>query len=426
MSSRGSLGESASVVDGFDPFSIEFLRDPYPILERARREAPVFFYEPLNSWIVTRYDDVAEILRDFTTYSSRAIVTPPPPEELRGKVPENLMANAFVVLDPPGHTVARKMGNTWFTRPKIAALENGIRATANDLIDRFIDRGHCDFMHDYAYALTLLTITDLLGLDRENIPKFAQWTEDMFVLMQPGDMNDESTHALDDDRTERWRRMGEAWDYYKDLVAQRRTSPRDDLATVMVQATKEDGSPALSNDQIVTHIMELIAAGNDTTANLMAHMLMFFTQTPELIDEVRADPALMANAVEEGLRRRGSSPMMFRRVTRDVELGGHHIPEGSLVAPCFISAGHDESYFPDPRCFDPHRENARQHLSFVKGRHMCMGAPLARAMSGIGLQTFLERIPNVHVDPDQELDYAPTLTAVALHHLAIDWETTPQ
>jgi hypothetical protein len=129
----------------------------------------------------------------------------------------------------------------------------------------------------------------------------------------------------------------------------------------------------------------------------------------------------MANAVEEGLRRRGSAPGHFRIATRDVEVAGTPIPKGSLLWLVYISAGHDEQHFPSPRSFDVHRDNAERHLAFGRGRHMCMGAPLARLMARVGLQTLYERIPALRVVPDQRLEYLPNLTVLTLKRLDVAW-----
>jgi cytochrome P450 len=257
------------------------------------------------------------------------------------------------------------------------------------------------------------------------MPRFCDWTEDMFSLMSPvkPDGGDDSRlrPISEEERLERWSRIAEARRYYAAVADDRRASPRDDLITEMVMARDESGRPLLSDHQIVTHIMELIAAGNDTTANLMGHTVLFLDETREQVEELRCDPSLWPNAVEEGLRRRGSSVMNFRLTTRDVELGGIAIPAGSVIGVMFACAGHDETHFPNPRAFDIHRANASSHLSFGKGRHVCMGAPLARVLARNGLQTLYERIPDLRVVPGQTLEYVPTYTAVTLKRLDVEW-----
>lgn len=169
----------------FDPLTHDFLRDPYPALERARRERPVFYYEPLDFWVVTRYDDVVAILADHETFSSRSMGVVPPPPELADRVSENLFADAFIGLDPPEHTVSRKNANRWFTRGRVAALEPTVQALAHELVDGFAGDGEAELMGAYCYPLTLTVIVRMLGLPEADMPRFRAWTEDLFAVMSP-------------------------------------------------------------------------------------------------------------------------------------------------------------------------------------------------------------------------------------------------
>ncbi len=412
-------------LEGFDPLGEDFLADPYPILEQARRERPVFYYPGLDFWVITRQEDLVTAVNDFETFSSRAMGTVPPPEDLKDRVHGNIVNDAFIAIDPPQHTVSRKNANKAFTRGRIAALEDDIARISHELIDGFIDQGRCDIMHDFCYPLSLRVIVQLLGMPPEDMPKFRQWTEDLFSVMAPVDANDPDAVATkpmpEDERRRRWSNMAEAREYYTAFVHDRIEHPRDDLVSALVQVTDDEGNRAIPVDRVITHIMELVAAGNDTTANLMGHMVMFFGEEPEQFAQVKADPSLMANAVEEGLRKRGTSPGLFRITTRDVEIGGTTIPKGSLVWLVYVSAGHDEALFDDPRRFDIHRPNADKHMSFGRGRHMCMGAPLARLEARVGLNVLFERIPNIRVVPDLELVYLPVMTVLTLQSLLTEW-----
>jgi cytochrome P450 len=157
----------------------------------------------------------------------------------------------------------------------------------------------------------------------------------------------------------------------------------------------------------------------------MGHLVLFFDESPQQRAEVQADPSLMAAAVEEGLRKRGTSPGLFRITTRDVELGGPTIPKGSLVWLVSVSAGHDESLFDAPDRFDIHRPNADKHLSFGRGRHMCMGAPQARLEARVGLEELQRRIPDLRVVPGQTLSYEPVMTVLTLRSLLVEWPVSP-
>jgi cytochrome P450 len=420
----------AAVFPAFDPLSQEFLADPYPVLEQARRERPVFFYEPLQLWVVTRYDDIVRAVGDFETFSSRAIGVVPPPPDIADRVPTELMDEAFIGLDPPQHTVSRKNANKAFTRGIVERLEGPMREIAAELLDGLVARGGCDLVNDYCYPYTLRVIVGMLGMPEQDIPRFLEWSESMFALMSPADADADAeekgpSKPMDEQEARmHWLRIAEGREYYTRVVEEHRAEPREDMITAMIEARDDDGRPALPTGRIVTHITELIAAGNDTTANLMAQMTMLFDENPEQRRAVIEDPSLMANAVDEALRRRGTAPGAFRITTRPVELGGVEIPARSMVWLVYISAGHDEQHFPDPRAFDVRRENAEKHLSLGRGRHKCMGAPLARLGARIGMNALLERIPDIRIAPDQQLTYRPAMTVLPLESLQVEWDVT--
>jgi cytochrome P450 len=417
--------DARPTLEGFDPYSEEFLRDPYPILERARRECPVFYYPAMDYWVITRYDDVAQAVGDHATYSSAVWRTVPRPPEFADRVPENLMGVSFINLDPPEHTVSRKNANRAFTRKLVAEQAPHIRRIANATIDAFIADGRCDLMQQFCYPVSLRTIVGLLGLPEADMPRFRQWTEDMFSLMTPGGRDADDSTAKPMDRAEvleRYAGVAEAYEYYSAYVEARRSEPADDLTTRMVHATDERGEPVLDTERIVVHMIELTAAGHDTTANLIGNTVILFDRHPDQLDAVRRDPALLENAVEESLRRRATSPRMFRITTRDVELSGVRIPAGSAVCLQFGAANHDEARFEDPRAFDVRRPNADEHFAFGRGRHFCMGAPLARLEAQIALEVLIERIPDLRVVAGQDLGYIPVTTLDTFLHLQVRWE----
>jgi cytochrome P450 len=176
-----------------------------------------------------------------------------------------------------------------------------------------------------------------------------------------------------------------------------------------------------NHEGLALDLTTFITAGTETTANLLCEIVKLLDESPEQREELRKDYSLLANAVDEGLRRRASAIANFRIAKRDVEIGGYTIPEGALIWGCLASANHDEERFPNPRKFDIHRENAGDHLGFSKGTHYCLGAPLARLEARIGLETLLERVPDIRV-PDQEIDYVPTLGLVVnMKALEVEW-----
>jgi cytochrome P450 len=221
---------------------------------------------------------------------------------------------------------------------------------------------------------------------------------------------------------ERWTRMAECREYLFGVIDDRRSNPRDDLITVLLESTDADGRQALSDERIVTHLIDLIAAGSDTVAPLMAHALKFLLENPAQLAAVRDDPARLEGAIEETLRMRGTGNLLFRYTTRDADIGGVEIPANSVVALSYASAGYDDAHFACPHTFDFGRADAAEHLAFGKGRHFCIGAPLARVEARISLERLLHRLSNLRIRPGQRLDYHPSVSVFMLKAIVFEWD----
>jgi cytochrome P450 len=210
---------------------------------------------------------------------------------------------------------------------------------------------------------------------------------------------------------ERIARMRAVMERTRAVIEARRAEPRDDVISVLASLDLDD-------EDVVTLALELVIAGNDTTANLIAHMVGFLLEDRSRWERVRADRSLVPVAVEETLRRRGSSKGLFRRATRDVVLGRADIAAGAIVHVLFAAANHDASRFPSPRDFDLDRPKP-EHLGFGRWTHFCLGAPLARLEARVALDVLLNRHPGLRAVPDQALEYAPTLTTQTLRNFLV-------
>jgi cytochrome P450 len=402
---------------GFNPISQEFLEDPQRWLRLAREEAPVFFAEAFGFWAVTRFADIERALTDHETFSSASLANVPVPDEYADKVPPGFFATgALVSQDPPAHTSRRKLINKGFARGRMAAMEEPIERICHELIDGFEARGEADLMTEYCYEVSLRSIVHLMGLPTDDLPRLRQLADDQGAVV-----SDTIKPMAHPERLERWERIVGARAYLTEIAEQRKVAPGDDLVSVMVSATDDQGAPVLTPDQAVTHLTELIFAGTDTTANLMGQLVRILEDHPAALAELRQDPSLWSRAIEEGLRVRSAANGLFRIATRDVEVAGVTIPAGSVVWLSIASAGHDERVFEDPERFDLHRQNADDHIGFGKGRHFCMGAPLTRVEAPIGLRVLYERLPGLKVQPGQQLEYDPVLAAVILKGLRVTW-----
>ena len=420
--------ETYPTLAGFDPFAVEYLRDPEAALQQALREVPVFYYEPLKAFVVLRYDDVRRVLTDYETFSADAFQAMPVPERLRDRIPEQferagrlIIGGQILNMDPPRHTRERKTAQRTFTRPRIERTVPRIEEIANELIDGFIADGACDILADFGYALTLAVVGEMLGIPPDMRTGFRAWIGDVFGLMAPIDMEPAAVTMPDDELVGAYTRMHDAYATYSRFVAERRANPGEDLASAMLSLTDDDGSPTLSDDEVLAHMVGITAAGTDTTANLIANMVRFFTETPDALSAVREEPSLWERAVEEGLRRSAISPHLFRVAVRDSEVGGVTIPAGHMVCACTASANSDPDKFPDPLRFDPRRSNAQEHLALGVGRHFCLGAPLARPEARAALQLLYRRMPGLVADLKQEIEFVPALTTRIIVSQRVRW-----
>jgi cytochrome P450 len=410
---------------GFDPLSQEFLARPYEVLIKAQTEQPVFFYPTVGLWCISKRADILEVLADTETFSSASAMAPAPPE-VADRISADFFADATIAMDAPRHTVSRRALNKAFTPRRVAALEPQITEIANDLIDGVADETRFDLIDRFTNPLSLRIMLRLLGFPDDDLPKFVQWAQDVMTLLSP------RTQVPQDDfdgpvkplpraeLIERWGRVADEREYLFEQIKARIESPTDDFTSALVHGATGEAGTALSPAQIATHIMELLTAGTDTTSSLIGHIVALLSEEPEQVDELLADPSKWENAVEEGLRRRGSSLGMFRKTTRAATLSGVEIPADSLVFVLIAAIGVDPERFEDPLKFDINRPNAKDHLDFGRGRHFCLGAPLARLEARVGLRTLYERLPDLVAVTGQELEYTEALQTFLLRHLQVE------
>ena len=417
--------QHAGVVQAFDPLSPGYLANPAPVLKLLQETAPVFYYEPLRCWVVTKYDDLRGALRDAGTFSSRATGFVRPPADLLTSVPDLSVEEIIITIDPPVHSVHRNTMARGFLSTVINRMEETVRSHANKLIDGFADLGRVDLMAAYCVPLTMNSIVTILGIPHENKPLYRQWSEDFFFLLTPRVLGAARTDELriveEPELRMRWGRLAEANRFLSDYVEDRKAAPGDDVISAMLQVTDANGAPAIEQGAVIRHLISLIGAGHDTTANTIAHLVQNISDAPAQGELLRTNPSLVSNAVEEGLRMRGSVPGNFRVTTEDVVVRGVSIPANSLVYLLIAAGGHDEEIFPDSLNFDVRRENASKHLAFGFGRHTCIGNALARLQARIAIEELYRRIPSLTVRADFKPRYLPLMTVTGLQGLDVQW-----
>jgi cytochrome P450 len=417
-------GSGCPHLEGYRPLAPEQLSNPFDMWARARREAPVFYSDELRVWTVTRYEDVRRILTDYKTFSNYGTLGGfEMPEKYRSRFPEGLWSNRTLInRDPPEHTRAKKLAQKAFTPRRVVAMEPSMRELANALVERVADMGRADLMANYANPFAIRVIAGILGIPEEDVDRLRQGTEDALVLLTPGHPDEEGIvqEMPEEERLERLERLVEFDDYLRAIIQDRRADPRDDVISGLIHA-EEEGQPSLTNDEVVAMVTEQVVAGNDTSANMIGHAVLYLRREPGLWEEVRDNRELLPAVVEETVRRHTPSKGLFRRTTRPVRLSGVDVPEGALLHVLWGSANTDEEKFEDPLRFDPRRPNLGDHVGFGRGTHFCLGSPLAKLQGQIALGTLLDRLPELDVVPDQQLRYAPALTNVSLLGLEVRW-----
>lgn len=401
----------------FNPFYGEQLEDPYPFLARARREEPVFYSALLKLWYVTRYDDIVAVIRDPVRFSSSAAINVPIEytAETRHAIQTSFLSqNSLTNNDPPSHTRIRRMVNKAFTARQVTDLEGRIRVIANDLIDRFAGDGHVELVQQFSFLLPMRVILSVIGAPEEDLPRIARWVDEwtdlLFVQFTPEKQAEVVAHML------------EYQQYWADLVEARRSSPRDDLISALIQAS-HDEDPPVPFSQLLNVCAQLTVAGRETTAHLFSTLVYRLLSLPDQWRLVCEDPANIPKAIEEVLRADTSVHALMRMTTEPVELNGVKLPKGAWLAVQFSSANHDEAYFPDADRFDLQRKSSKGHLAFGQGIHYCVGAPLARTEMRIALGLLIRRLPGLRFAPDQEFTHVMTNPILrGLKELRLEWD----
>jgi cytochrome P450 len=417
---RSTQAAACPHLSAYNPLAPAELLDPYPTYAQARRESPAFLSEAIGLWFICRYQDVVSAVRDTETFSSalpgHTLIHSIPPErgdDLRRAARHGMPDDSRFLLttDAPAHHTRRKLGQQAFTPRRVAALEQFITARAAELCDALAAVDRPDLMEHFSYPLTTSVIAAIVGLDESAAARMRQFAEDLLVINVPS--HQELSPAQVDTLLERVERISTLHGAVAEQLAERRRQPADDLLSAFCTTALADGS-ALTDEDILAMTAELMIAGTDTTANLIAHAVLFAAADRPLWQRLAGDLALAEAVVEETLRKRGSSKGLFRITTRDADVGGVTIPAGALVQLLYGAANHDESEFPDPDAFLPGRANQDRHLAFGRGTHFCLGAPLARLETRVALQALAARFPELRLPDRDTLQYLPALTTHTL------------
>ena len=385
-------------------WTAEDIANPYPIYRRYLDHDPVHWSSAtaseVGTWYVFRYGDAASILSSRHFGRSARVARPDDPSAPTPVPPghdalRRIVENWLVFMDPPRHRNLRSILNKEFSTEVVEGLRARIAEIAHDLVATTQSKSVFDLVEDFAAPLPVLVISTLLGVPRSH----RGWLRDRAVSLQEASSARAGRRAGGYSQAETAAR--ELTDYFR-LETQRRCANHDDLVSRLVRA-RDHGEP-LTNDEIVGTCVHLLTAGHETTTNLLCKSVLTLLSNPEVLRELRADPALMPNAVDELIRYDSPVQMVTRWSYRDEMLRRHKIRRGDKVVLVLGSANRDPLRFPEPDALRLRRRSNR-HLGFGIGIHYCLGAALARAEAEIGLAVLLEHLPTLRLT-NEPVQYA--------------------
>jgi cytochrome P450 len=336
-------------------------------------------------------------MTDYATFSS---------ESIPGFSEDTFLADTIVAKDPPDHRKLRNLINKAFTPRAVNHLEENIRRITQDILDEWKPRGYMDVVSDLAFPLPAKVIAAMLGVPDEDWDVFRRWAG---ARESNSDGAEHAPSSREDVQKARRQMSQQMYDYFRDLLAARRLSPRDDLISSLSVA--EIDGERLSEDDLVKFCILLLAAGQETTKNLIANAIYCFTEHPEACAQLIEHPELMPIAVEEVLRYMPPVWFNFRRALTETEVGGQRIPARAVIQVWQASANRDPAYFTHPDQFDIRRDPNR-HLTFGHGIHFCIGAPLARLEARVALPMMLDQLKLLQRESSQPLMVMASLVYV--------------
>lgn len=375
----------------YDPYNPEIWKDPYRILKQMRNEAPVYYNEEHDFYAVSCYDDVAAGLMDATTFSSA-----------RGNIIELIKSDLefppgiIIMEDPPIHTAHRKVLSLLFSPKNISHLERKIREICKQCVETATEDKHFDFVTDLGAQMPMRMIGMLLGIPEQDLQHIQEIT-DATIRAESGKPIKAETSICDAED-------------FAGYIEWRRKNPSDDIMTMLMNTEFKDDTGSLRKltlEEIISMVMLMAAAGNETTSRLIGWAGKILAEHPDQRREVADDPSLIPLMIEEVLRFEAPGAHAARYVMRDVKIRNHTIAKGSVIDFILASANRDEAIFKNGDEFNIHRSNASAHLTFGKGIHTCIGLALARMEGRVAMEEVFKRFRDWEVDY-KNAEFSPT------------------
>lgn len=404
--------------DDFDLMDPAVQQCPYRYYELLRAQAPVYRMPKTGFHLVTGFDVAREAVRQPDLFLSGVSPMALSDDGIPQEIIDIYQSGGWLPLascstsDPPRHTRVRGFLEGLFTAERVRRMRPLIDSVANELIDGFGERTAIEFVHDFAHPLPMYIIADLIGVPRSDIARFKAWSD---AIVEPFSMM-----VSRERRIECAQLVVEMQQYFAAMIEERRREPREDMLTEAIEYRDTDGSAFDMQELITILTIDLLASGNETTTAAIASGMKLLIEDPAPLVELRANPKLVENLAEEILRLESPAQGMFRRCTADTTLGGVALKDGDLLNIRFGAANRDEKQYPHPARIDLHRNKPGNHLAFGVGRHVCVGAALARQELISAFNALLARLEDFRLAPDApEPVYQPSFFGRNLGELPI-------
>ncbi len=360
----------------YNPTSHSTRNYPYDTYDRMRDKDPVHRMRLMNAWVLTRYEDVDMVLRD-----QRHFFKDDSDERYRSMLNSN----------PPDHTRLRSLVSKAFTPRSVSQLQPRIELMVDELLQDLEGKDRFDLIEGLAFPLPVTVIAEMLGVPAEDMDKFKDWSNDLALTIEP---------ILTDEQSRRIQQAtDEIFEYFEGIIEQRRHEPRDDMMTALINAEEE--GDRLTHHELLSTLMLLLVAGNETTRNLIGNGTLALLNNPDQLKKLRDNPDLLDSAINELLRYDSPVQLDGRIVLEEVEIDGNRIHPGQRVLCAIGAANRDPAVFTDPGVLDiGRRENS--HIAFGRGIHYCLGSPLAMLEGRIAFSALLDRFPSMKLIAEPE------------------------
>ncbi len=374
--------------------------NPYDLYERLRRQDPVHRMRLVKAWALTQYEDVNTVLLDHKRFSNEERFA-------------HTQYRTLLDFDPPDHTRLRSLVSQAFTPRAVSELGPRIQRIVDELLDAVADKDRFDLIGDFAFPLPVIVIAEMLGVPAQDRERFKDWSNDVALSIEP---------ILDDEQIGRAQRStAELFEYFEGILEQRRRSPQDDMISALL-AVEEEGD-RLTHEELLSMLVLLLVAGNETTRNLIGNGMLALLRNPDQLQRLRENPDLLDTAIDELLRYDSPVQLNLRIAREDVEIGGKQIRAGQRIVSIIGAANRDPAVFTAPDVLDIGRRE-KSHISFGRGIHHCLGAPLAVLEGRIVFTNLLARFASIRLLSEPE--YRDQIVLRGVENLWVEVARSPR